>query len=254
MKKNIMKLMVLVAGMMFAPASMNAQESAEVEAQVDLVSNYLWRGMQKGGISLQPSAKVKWQGAYVKMFGSKGFADGDEEELDFSLGYEFPFGLNIGVNDYWQTGIEPRDLYFAYNKETTGHRLEGNIGYTCRYGSLQAYCIFYGHDTKLNGQQAYSTYIELTVPFHLGGLNWEAKAGFTPMESAGVAIPDYSTLSETHDYFYAEGPACVSASVRATKEIRLRGGLTLPVFAELNTNPYLQTARIMGGIGIKVTK
>ena len=74
------------------------------------------------------------------------------------------------------------------------------------------------------------------------------------MESAGVAIPDYSTLSETHDYFYAEGPACVSASVRATKEIRLRGGLTLPVFAELNTNPYLQTARIMGGIGIKVTK
>ena len=34
MKKNIMKLMVLVAGMMFAPASMNAQESAEVEAQV----------------------------------------------------------------------------------------------------------------------------------------------------------------------------------------------------------------------------
>jgi hypothetical protein len=43
------------------------------------------------------------------------------------------------------------------------------------------------------------------------------------------------------------------ASVRATKNLKLRG-LTLPIYAELNTNPYMQTAYIMGGIGVKVTK
>jgi hypothetical protein len=43
------------------------------------------------------------------------------------------------------------------------------------------------------------------------------------------------------------------ASVRATKNLKLRG-VTLPIFAELHTNPYMQTAHIMGGIGVKVTK
>ena len=244
----------LTAVLLFSAAGLHAQSAPQAEAQVDLVSKYMWRGMEKGGISLQPMAKVSWEGVYAKLFGSKGFQAGDAEELDLSLGYEFPFGLNIGVNDYWQTGIEPRDLYFAYDKATTGHRLEGNIGYSCRYGSIQAYCIFYGHDTKIDGSQAYSTYVELTVPFRLGGLDWTVKAGLTPMESAGEAIPDYSTLTETHNYFYAEGPACVMAALRATKEIRLRGGITIPVFAELHTNPYLQTAHIMGGVGIKVSK
>ncbi|MCR5130534.1 MAG: hypothetical protein K6C10_03615 [Prevotella sp.] len=251
--KGLVKYTVALVCLL-ASTTLSAQNPAESEVQVSLVNKYMWRGMEKGGISLQPMAKVKWEGLYAQLFGSKGFESGDAEELDLSIGYEFPFGLNIGVNDYWQSGIEPRDLYFAYQKETTGHRLEGNIGYTCRYGSLQAYCIFYGHDTKLDGSQAYSTYIELTVPFRLGGLDWTAKAGITPMESAGVAIPDYSTLTETHEYFYAEGPACVMASLRATKDIHLRGGITIPVFAELHTNPYLQTAHVMGGIGIKLNK
>ena len=253
MTHRFVKTIALMVAMWLVAGHVQAQSQPEAEVQADLVSKYLWRGMEKGGISLQPQAKLSWQGAYVKLFGSTGFIKTDEDEIDLSLGYEFPFGLNIGVIDYWQTGIEPNNLYFGYNKETTAHRLEGNIGYTCRYGSVQAYCMFYGHDTKINGKQAYSTYIELTVPFRLGGLDWTAKAGLTPMESAGWTVPDYATLSESLHYFYADGPACVMASVRATKNLKLRG-LTLPIYAELNTNPYMQTAYIMGGIGVKVTK
>ena len=73
------------------------------------------------------------------------------------------------------------------------------------------------------------------------------------VESAGWTVPDYATLSESLHYFYADGPTCVMASVRATKNLKLRG-VTLPIFAELHTNPYMQTAHIMGGIGVKVTK
>ena len=32
------------------------------------------------------------------------------------------------------------------------------------------------------------------------------------------------------------------------------GAHAIPIFAEIHTNPYMQTAHIMGGIGVKVTK
>ena len=261
MKKSInmkTRLAMLVAGLLVAAVSATAQQKPEAEAQADLVSQYLWRGLVKSGISLQPQMKLSWQGAYASVMGSKGFDKDDAEEIDLSLGYKFPFGLNIGVNDYWETGITENDLYFEYGKDNTAHRLEGNIGYTCKYGSLQAYCIFYGHDTKLEGEQAYSTYIELTVPFRLGGIDWTAKAGMTPMESAGsprIVVPKSGPLYMiVGDYTYADGPACVLASVRASKDLQLGHGLSMPVYAELNINPYLQTAHVVGGIAIKVSK
>lgn len=261
MKKNIIgktRLFMLLAGLLTLSVTTRAQQQPEVEAQADLVSQYLWRGLVKGGISVQPQMKLSWQGASLSVLGSKGFDANDAEELDLSLAYKFPFGLNVGVNDYWQSGVIDNDLYFSYGKDNTAHRLEGNIGYTCKYGSLQAYCIFYGNDTDVDGKQAYSTYIELTVPFRFANLDWTAKAGMTPMESAGsarIVVPKSGPLYIiVGDYLYANGPACVLASLRATKTIPLGRGLSLPVYAELNINPYLQTAHIMGGIAIKVTK
>ncbi|MBQ9636567.1 MAG: hypothetical protein IJV36_01565 [Prevotella sp.] len=261
MKKNIKRrtrLALLLAGLLLAAVSTNAQQQPEAEAQVDLVSQYLWRGLVKGGVSVQPQLKLSWQGAYVSVLGSKGFDNADAEELDLSLGYKFPFGLNVGVNDYWQSGVAENDLYFEYGKDNTAHRLEGNIGYSCKYGSLQAYCIFYGWDTTVEGKQAYSTYIELTVPFRLSGLDWTVKAGMTPMESAGsphIVVPKSGVLYKiVGDYTYADGPACVLASLRATKTLSLGHGLSLPVYAEFSANPYLQTAHIMGGLAIKMAK
>ena len=239
-------------------SSVKAQKVVEVEAQAELTSKYLWRGLEKGGISIQPSVKLSWQNAYFSAFGSKGFDKDDAEELDLTIGYKAPFGLNISVTDYWQTGIEPNDLFFEYRKKKqTAHRLEGNLGYSCKYFSLQAYCIFYGNDYKINRDedgnriQAYSTYIEASVPFRLGGLDWMAKAAMTPMESAGEKI--VSELGYARHYTYADGPACVLASLRATKTLPLRGAV-VPVYVELNANPYLKKMHVLGGVAIKLTK
>jgi hypothetical protein len=230
-----------------------AQKVVEVEAQAELTSKYLWRGLEKGGISIQPSVKLSWQNAYFSAFGSKSFDKDNAEEIDLTIGYKAPFGLNISISDYWQTGIEPNDVFFEYRKKkNTAHRLEGNLGYSCKYFSLQAYCIFYGHDFKIdNGKQAYSTYIELAAPFRLSGLDWTFKAGMTPMESAGEKI--VSELGYALHYTYADGPACVLASLRATKNLPLRGAV-VPVYFELNTNPYLKKMHVLGGVAIKLTK
>ena len=256
MKSKILALAII--GLMMGATNATAQKKVKVEAEIELMSKYIWRGLEEGGVSLQPGLRLSWQNAYIEAFGIKGLDREDDEELDLTLGYRFPFGLNIAVTDYWKTGIEPNDLFFEYRtKKQTAHCLEGNLSFSCKYFSLQAYCIFYGHDYKINrdnegnNQQAYSTYIELGVPFRLGGLDWMAKAAMTPMESAGEKI--VSELGYARNYTYADGPACVLASLRATKNLPLRGAV-VPVYVELNANPYLKKMHVFGGIGIKLTK
>jgi hypothetical protein len=174
-----------------------------------------------------------------------------------TLGYSL-FGFNIGVIDYWTADVDLRNRYFFFKGEKEcPHQLEANIGYTCKYGSLQAYTMVYGNDYKIDGDRAYSTYVELSVPFRLGGLDWDARVGVTPMESAGTTYKEQivtesgQTKNVTRgDWMYGESFTCNMASIRATKELEFKH-FSVPVFMELHTNPYLQRANFILGVAIK---
>ena len=251
-KKMAVALMVAIV----AEAPACAQENScgvESYVDIDLVSHYMWRGQDKGGISIQPEAYVSWKRLTLRLEGSTGLEPSDIRELDVTLGYELG-GFNIGVIDCWTSGQDKNNRYFHYEKKGA-HQLEANIGYSWKYGSLQAYTIFWGNDYLISGKHAYSTYVELSVPFKLGSVDWKATVGGTPLESAGyleVLENQGASGNETHKiphYFYAEGPACVVASLRATKTIDM-GFAHIPVFAELNANPYLQKATFLCGLTI----
>ena len=137
------------------PLLTNAQKRVETDVQLDLVTRHMWRGQDYGKISLQPQGSIKYQGFYLSGFGSTGFSEGDINRIDISLGYQAPFGLNIGVSDNFKSGSDKYGRYFTYEEKTTGHRFEGNLGFSCKYFSLQGYCIFMGNDFKLNGDRAY---------------------------------------------------------------------------------------------------
>lgn len=229
-----------------------AQDKPEATLQVDLVSRYMWRGQQLSGAALQPTAEVSWKGAYVGVWGSMPFDNTESDEIDLNIGYRAPFGLNIGITDYWNSGVAYKDIYMTYKKRRTAHQFEGNIGYSCKYATLQAYTYFWGNDYKLNGKQAYSTYIQLDIPFRLAGVDFTAMAGMVPFKggygmrwSDEYAIYYYDALN-----YESDGPACVMAALRAEKEINL-GFMKLPVFVEAHANPYMQTANIMAGFSIK---
>lgn len=230
-----------------------AQDSPEASLQVDLVSRYMWRGQQLSGAALQPNVEVSWKGIYVGAWGSMPFDNSESDEIDLNIGYRSPFGVNIGVTDYWNSGIAFKDIYMGYKKQQTAHQFEGNIGYECKYGSLQAYTYFWGNDYKLTGKQAFSTYIELAVPFRLAGIDWTAMAGVVPFESGYYMqwTDEYALYSYEAKNYDTDGFACVMAALRAEKELNLFGSLKLPVFVELHANPYMQTANIMAGFSIK---
>lgn len=244
-----------LAAIMVMPLTTWAQDELETTVDADIVSQYMWRGTEQSGFAIQPEIGLKWQGLKFSIDGSVPFKHEETTEINITLGYE-RWGFNVGVIDYWTKDVDVQNRYFYYDKENGGHQFEANLGYTCKYGSLQAYTIFYGPDAKINGDRAYSTYVELSVPFKFGTLDWEFKAGITPMESAGYTtdrtvktIWGDVGVKDPH-YTYAEGFACNLASIRATKEARI-GNLSLPIFAELHTNPYLKKANLLFGVTIR---
>lgn len=249
--------LAVVAMVVFAPSvQTNAQEEESgVEAYVggDLVSHYMWRGQDLAGVSIQPEARIGWNGVSLRLASSMGFDNSDTKDFDVTLAFE-RWGLNIGVIDYWTYGKDEHNRYFHY-VEKGAHQFEGFLGYSCKYFSLLGYTMFWGNDFKASGERAYSTYIELMVPFRLGGVNWTATAGVTPFESAAdVEIIENQGFfgDETvrkNNYFYAEKVTCVSAALRGTKDINL-GFAQLPVFVELHANPYLQKATLLFGLTI----
>ena len=257
-----MKKMYLWAltAMILMPSSLMAQEEdkKDLEAHIEasIVSHYMWRGTDMEGVSLQPELGVSWKGLSLTAAGSTGFNKGDLQEIDVTLGYE-RWGFNIGVTDYWTAGFDEKDRYFYFTDRKTPHQLEANIGYTCKYGSLQAYTMFWGEDYKTNGDRAYSTFIELSIPFRAGGLDWDLRAGVTPMESAGyqtITVPEGAIdgfgIINNH-YFYGGGFTCNMASLRATKTLEYKN-VKIPVFAEFHANPELKTAMFLAGISVVV--
>ena len=149
-----MKKIVLFALGLFAVATTHAQEKEKIETTIsgDIVSSYIWRGLDCGDVSIQPT-------------------------LAYSAG-----GFNIGITDYWfSVGLDPDSRYFKYDAHSTNHIFEANIGYDFGFASLQWFTNFAGNDGfNKNGKRAYSSYAEVAVPFKLATVDWTATAGAVP--------------------------------------------------------------------------
>lgn len=239
--------------LLLCPFTAMAQESVEADVQVDLTSKSLWRGQTLGGPAVQPSAEVRWQGLYVAADASTGFDAADRERIGLQIGYRAPFGLNVGFGSQWMSGIDEMDRYFHFDEHTTGHRFEANLGYTCRYFSLQAYTILMGNDfNEFGDDRKFSTFVELAVPFRMAGIDWQARAAVTPFESSSwrEVMLYNGNYEKMLQYLYADGFTCVEAALRATKDFHV-AGYSLPVYVELNANPYTEKAAVMAGITLR---
>lgn len=75
----------------------NAQDKFEVSGNVELVSSYVWRGMdQESGASLQPSLTLGYKGFSLEAWGSGSLSDFHPQEFDITLGIFHRRFRNIG--------------------------------------------------------------------------------------------------------------------------------------------------------------
>ena len=231
-----MKKIVIMAIMFIAAMSASAQDN-EVNTTVsaDVVSSYILRGLDCGSAAIQPTLGIDYKGLSLTAWGSYGLVDtNDAKELDLTLAYATG-GFNIGITDYWFN--TPEERYFLYDAHKTSHIFEANVGYDFGAASIQWFTNFAGNDgLNKDGKRAYSSYVELNVPFKLATCDWTATAGAVP----------YAT-----DYYGVNGFAVTNLALKATKDIKITDSFSIPVFGQIAANPASQKAYFVFGFTIQ---
>ena len=233
-----MKKIVLFAMGLAVSAAALAQEKVETTISGDVVSSYIWRGQDLGNVSLQPTLGIGYKGLSLSAWGSVGLSDpSDTKEFDLTLGYTIG-GFNIGITDYWfNSGLDPENRYFKYDAHGTNHVYEANVGYDFGFAGLQWFTNFAGNDGMNNdGKRAYSSYVELSVPFKLATVDWTATAGAVP----------FST-----DFYGTDGFAVTNLALKATKDIQVTETFSVPVFGQVVANPCSQKAYLVIGFTLQ---
>jgi hypothetical protein len=231
--KRVKRVALMALATTAAVTATYAQDKVEANISSDFVNQYIWRGQDLGNVSIQPSASIAYEGLSLGAWGNVGIDKTDTKEFDLTAAYSAS-GFNIGVTDYWfNTGQDAANRYFMYEAHRTNHVFEGNIGYNFGPLAFQWYTNFAGNDgVKSNGKRAYSSYCELSAPFKLGGLDWSAALGASPWETTSYGN---------------SGFAIINASVKATKAIAVTPTFSVPVFAQIATNPCSQKAYLVIG-------
>ena len=230
-----MKKIVLMALMFATGMSATAQDEVETTVAADVVSTYVWRGMECGSAAIQPTLGISYKGLSLSAWGSYGLVDtNDAKEFDLTLAYSTG-GFNIGITDYWFN--TPEERYFLYDANKTSHIFEANIGYDFGPAAIQWFTNFAGNDGyNKDGKRAYSSYVELSAPFKLASVDWSAAVGAVP----------YAT-----DFYGVDGFAVTNVSLKATKDIKVTDSFSIPVFAQVAANPSTEKAYLVFGFTLQ---
>jgi hypothetical protein len=134
MKKLRLLFAGMVALMMFMAihsAAQDAKPKCDFLVGADVYSNYIWRGTKFGkGPAFQPSVKFVTGGLTVGVWGS--FDASGYSESDPYISYSFPFGLSLGITDYYYPFLG--GSFFSDSSNV----YELNLGYTLKGLSLSA--------------------------------------------------------------------------------------------------------------------
>ena len=221
------------------------------EVGADLVSNYLWRGQNLGGLSIQPSLTLDWNGLYLCGWGNIG-ADNWKfkelnPELDITIGYEnFGFMIDLTHLYYFNKEYYLKGLGDANNASGTTMELHAgiNIGEWVEAVPLSFdwYTTILGYDPVFdqdgspkrnnngNAKRAYSTYIQLGYDFELPlDIVLALKVGFTPWKGMYSDYEDVWTSGRT--------VGLTNLQLRAEREFEIQN-MYINVWGEAMFNCY----------------
>lgn len=224
--------------------SVKAQDAGGVQPFLgaDLVSSYIWRGNYNAGASLQPTLGMRAGGFSLTAWGSVDLNAFDYKELDLTASYRVG-RFSFSLTDYYWTGapnqaVLPKRNYFRFGSDSP-HIVEVGASFTVspRFPLAIAWnTMLFGADRDDGGRQNYSTYVELSYPFTVKGVDMNVAVGFTPWATPNM----YGT----------DGFAVDNVLLGATKAIRFSDSFSLPIFTRVIWNPAKDDAHIVGGFSI----
>lgn len=245
-KANFILAFVLGAAMSL-PANVSAQDKFTVNSNFDIVSNYVWRGMdQNSGVSVQPGLGLAYKGFTLSAWGSQSLtnnADRDVQEFDLNLGYSIG-GFSATITDYWWGGLHNPYGYYKHgpadNPVDGGHHFEVTVAYN--FGkkvplTLSWSTWFAGADLRTSGdKRCYSTYISASYGIACpAGVLLTPSIGFTPWKG-----------------YYHGKVAFTDISLKASKSLALSEKISMPLFVQAIISPVNDHVYLVAGIGIGI--
>ena len=234
---------ILVLALVLSVPSVLAQP--EVSLGADLVSRYVWRGLDFGqSAAVQPTIEVGVGGFSAGTWGSFGITDANANELDLYLSYAVG-PVTVGVTDYHFPGVgldpgteSPSD-YFNFDDGGGGHTLEPFVSYQGEAVPLSLTLA-----TNVYNDPDYSTYLEAGYGFAVGGVDLGLAVG-------AVFALDSADGTQGSGYYATSNDAAITVlSLTAAKEVPITTEFALPMFGQYIVNPETERSFLLFGISL----
>jgi len=254
-------LMLFTCGKAFTQDTLKC--SADFQAGADIMSRYIWRGLNLGGSgpSIQPTLKLNvGKGDHSFSIGGWGaytFSATANQEVDLFASYTFKGLLTVMVTDYFfpELNTGSKDEYFNYSKDSTGHVFEGLIMFNGTEKIPFTFMVatnFYGNDSRKMKPESdsvfiedgiqYSTYLEIGYKKRIKTFDLNAFVGGT------LNNPD-EDMNET-GYYANTKAGLTNVGIKVAKNIPITEKYSLPVQAMMIANPLQNKFYLVFGITI----
>ena len=235
--------------LMLFPILLIAQDEVKPKVDTDLglklTSRHYWRGIPVSSAPcFEGSLALKTGGFEVGYWGGYAF-DNTYSEFDFYTSYSFK-NFKISLWDLYVIGDEdnqasynPNQKYGNFNRETTSHNFDLTLAYN--FGekfplNVAISTMVWGADRDENGDQRYSTYLELGYPVKI---NDKSKLDFF----LGTVLNDKETV-------YGESFGVVHTGVTGTRKVKFTDSFSLPVSATIAINPQREIGYLILAISL----
>lgn len=219
--------------MLLASSATIAMAQGSFSVGTDVVSSYVWRGFKQDATAASQSPNIQPTVSYtlgklsIGAWGSTSFT-GTVKEVDIYATYAITDKIGLTLTDYnW--GFTKS--YFKYN-DGTDHVFEATLAYAGTEAlplSASVNTMFAGNDKKTNGDQSFSTYVELGYQ-----LAPEARVFAGGLVNDGAAYGSKAGVS--------------NVGMKVTKSLALTDKFSLPVYGIFGLNPVKKDAYLVVGI------
>lgn len=243
-----MKKVLLVFIMLCTASFVNAQHEGEehhsgveFSAGVDIVSSYIWRGLNFGNSpAIQPNVSVGFSGFELSAFGSYalmanagyGFYSVPYTEFDLELKYSIPTKVgtfSIACSDIFMPflGLEYSNYDGVVGDEETGaHWLGARIGYE----GTESFPISFMAEYNFHNDACKSIYAELGYNFTYGETDIELFFGVAKGTNSDIVGSAFYEIKE-------DKIAVVNVGGTISKTIKVTDSFSIPLRTSVIFNP-----------------
>ena len=246
--------MALLAIALAVSVGISAQEkTSNFSMGADLVSRYIWRGVDFGGPSphIQPYLEYAFgnTGLTLGTWASQsvgGISTG--AEADLYLNYEVADLFTVGVTDYYFPSDQAlaRDGYFNYKNKTTGHTFEAMASFngTENFPLTVLFAInVYGADgINAKGNAYHAKYLELGYSHTVSETDISV--------FMGAALDDPDEQNGAIGWYGNNSAGIINLGTKVSKTLKITDSFSLPVSTSLIFNPEAENIYVVFSISL----